>query len=251
MNLDLAGKTALITGSSKGIGFAIAKTLHEEGCLVALNGRNKDALLKSSSRLQGSYAICGDVTKIVDARTIVSDAVKSLDRLDILVCNVGNGKSVLPGSETPDEWKRVFELNLWSATNMIEASRSALEKTNGVIVCISSICGSEVVFDAPLTYSAAKAALNAYIRGIARPLGRQGIRINGIAPGNILFEGSDWEVKKNQNEESLNHFLRENVALGEFGKLQDVANLVAYLASPLARFATGAIWTLDGGQLRS
>jgi 3-oxoacyl-[acyl-carrier protein] reductase len=251
MQLGLFGKAALVTGSSKGIGRAIAETLHVEGCRVALNGRNSVDLAAATDQLAGSIGVVGDVTRPEDARRAVSEVVSAFGKLDILVCNVGSGRSVLPGRETHDEWQRVFALNLWSTTNIIEAARDVLFVSNGVIVCISSICGLEVIPGAPVTYSAAKSALHAYVRGIARPLGLNGVRINAVAPGNILFDGSVWSQRLAESEQAVQTMLEKDVALGHLGTPADVANLVAFLASPSSKFATGGIWTLDGGQVRS
>ena len=112
MNFDLKNKSALITGSSRGIGRAIAEALHAEGCRVALNGRNADDLASAADKLQGAVAVAGDVTQPAEARRIVNEATAALSGLDILVCNVGGGRSVPPGEETPDEWQKVFALNL-------------------------------------------------------------------------------------------------------------------------------------------
>lgn len=251
MQLELAGKMALVTGSSRGIGRAIAEVLHREGCRVALNGRNVDDLVSAAADLPGAVAVSGDVTRPDEARRIVAEAIAALGRIDIVVCNAGSGRSVSPGDETHDEWQRVFALNLWSATNIVEAARQALAASRGVIVCVSSICGIEVVPDAPVTYSAAKAALNAYVRGIARPLGRQGVRINAVAPGNILFDGSVWSRKLSEDAGAVQAMLERDVALARLGTPRDVAELVAYLASPRSGFATGGVWTLDGGQVHA
>jgi NAD(P)-dependent dehydrogenase (short-subunit alcohol dehydrogenase family) len=251
MQLNLAGKIALVTGSSKGIGFSIAQALHAEGCKVALNSRNSEQLAKAVAQLSGSIGLIGDVTQVVDAQRIVSESIKSFGKLDILVCNVGSGKSVPPGEENLEEWQRIFALNLWSTTNVVEAAHDALIDSKGVIICISSICGFETIAGAPITYSAAKAALHSYVRGISRPLGKQGVRINAIAPGNILFDGSVWSRKLSENASAIQSILERDVALGCLGKPQDVANLVVYLSSAHAGFATGAIWTLDGGQVHS
>lgn len=248
MQLDLAGKSVLVTGSSKGIGWAIAKALHDEGCRVALNGRNAVDLAVASGKLANSIGVVGDVTQPTDAQHVVEEVLRIFQRLDILVCNVGSGRSVPPGNESAEEWHRVFALNLWSTTNCVEAARDALTFSKGVIVCISSICGSEAVPGAPVTYSAAKAALHAYVRGIARPLGKQGVRINAVAPGNILFDGSVWALKLEEDQQAVQSMLEKEVALGCLGTPVDVANIVAYLASPRSSFATGCVWTLDGGQ---
>jgi 3-oxoacyl-[acyl-carrier protein] reductase len=250
MHLDLAGKVALVTGSSKGIGLSIAETLYAEGCRVALNARNSVDLSVRSAQLVGAIGIGGDVTEPDTARQVVDDVINAFGALDILVCNVGSGRSVPPGQEAYDEWQRVFALNLWSTTNCVEAARSALAASKGVVVCISSICGLEVIPEAPVTYSAAKAALHAYVRGIARPLGRQGVRINAVAPGNILFDGSVWGDRLAKDSATVEAMLQREVSLGSLGRSSDVASLVAYLVSPLSGFATGRIWTLDGGQTR-
>ena len=250
MDLNLTGKTALVTGSSRGIGFAIAGALHHEGCHVALNGRQPEILSQACSQLPGSLPIAGDASVFAQAKQIVERAIATMGNLDILVCNVGSGKSVPPGSETPEEWQRVFALNLWSTTNMVEASSSALVQTKGSIVCISSICGLEVIPGAPVTYSAAKAALNAYVRGISRPLGSQGVRINAIAPGNILFNGSVWSRKVQEDKETVDAMLKRDVSLTRLGTPEEVAHLACYLASPVSSFITGVVYTLDGGQVR-
>jgi 3-oxoacyl-[acyl-carrier protein] reductase len=251
MQLDLAGKKALVTGSSRGIGRAIAEVLHGEGCRVVLNGRNVDDLALTSAKLPGTMLVAGDVTQPNEARRVVADAVGLLGGLDILICNVGSGRSVPPGDETYDEWQRVFALNLWSTTNTVESAFEALAASRGVIVCVSSICGLEVVTGAPVTYSAAKSALHAYVRGIARPLGKQGIRINAVAPGNILFDGSVWSRKLAEDAAAVKIMLEREVPLASLGRPRDVADLAVYLASPRAGFATGGIWALDGGQIHS
>lgn len=248
MQLDLFEKVALVTGSSKGIGWAIAQTLHAEGCRVALNARNSLDLDAATAQLAGAIGVLGDVSQPAEAQKIVAEVLKAFGRLDILVCNVGSGRSVSPGNETADEWQRVFALNLWSTTNAVEASRDALVASKGLIVCISSICGLEVIPGVPVTYSASKAALHAYVRGIARPLGRLGVRINAVAPGNILFDGSVWSRKLAEDAPAVQAMLAKDVALGRLGTPADVASLVAYLASPRSGFASGSVWTLDGGQ---
>jgi 3-oxoacyl-[acyl-carrier protein] reductase len=251
MQLNLAGKAALVTGSSRGIGLAIAEALLGEGCRVALNSRHPEELAKVAERLPGAIAVAGDVTESTEAQRVVAEVLSSFGELDVVVCNVGSGQSVSPGEETPEEWQRVFGLNLWSATNTVAAARDALAGSKGAIVCISSICGLEVIAGAPVTYSAAKAALHVYVRGMARPLGKQGVRINAVAPGNILFDDSVWSRKLAEDEQAVQSMLEKDVALGCLGTPADVASLVAYLASPCSRFASGGIWTLDGGQVHA
>lgn len=251
MNLDLNGKTAFVTGSSQGIGLAIARAMHSQGCRVVLNGREQAELTVAVTSLPGSFAIAGDMTDPAEAVRVVSEVLGQLGHLDILVCNVGSGQSVPPGDETASEWQRVFAVNLWSTTNTIEAARSALAASRGVIICISSICGLETIPGAPVTYSVAKAALNAYVKGISRPLGKLGVRINAVAPGNVLFDGSVWSRKMAENPAAVQSMLEKEVALSRLGTPEDIANLVIYLASSISAFATGSVWTLDGGQVRT
>jgi 3-oxoacyl-[acyl-carrier protein] reductase len=251
MQLGIAGNVALVSGSSRGIGRAVANVLHAEGCRLTLNARHSGDLDAAVEDLPGAVGVTGDVTRPQDAQRIVDAAVEKFGRLDIVVCNVGDGRSVAPGRESFDEWQRIFAINLWSATNLVEAAQEQLIASKGVIVCLSSICGSEVVPGAPVTYSAAKAALNAYVRGVARPLGMHGVRINAVAPGNVLFENSVWARKLADDPGGVASMLEREVALGMLGTPADVANVVGWLVSPLAKFVTGTVIVVDGGQGRS
>ena len=144
----------------------------------------------------------------------------------------------------------MFNMNFWSAVTVIESSKQHLIKSKGNIVCISSICGNEIIPGAPITYSTAKASLNAYVKFSAKSLGKFGVRINAIAPGNIFFKNSVWDKKIKKNRKKIKKLIKENVSLNKFGSIKDVANLAGYLASPNNSFVTGSIWVLDGGQLK-
>lgn len=216
-----------------------------------LNGRDREALERQARELgANAAAAAADVTDPAACRDLVRKTEEHFGRLDILVCNVGSGASVPPGRETLDEWRRVFDVNLASATNVVEAAGELMGRQGGAIVCVSSICGLEAL-GAPVTYSAAKAALNAYVRGIARPLAARGVRINAVAPGNLLFEGSVWERKLSENAGAVQAMLDREVALKRLGSPEEISNFVTFLVSPRAAFATGAVFVVDGGQLRS
>ncbi len=248
MDLALARKRVVVTGSSSGIGLDIAQAFHSEGCSVVSNGRDEARLASSVANREDWTGVAGDVTDPSQANQLIQEASKILGGIDILVCNVGSGASVQPGSESFYDWKKSLSINFLSATNIVEAAIPELSKTKGVVVCISSICGVEVVPGAPVTYSAAKAALNAYIRGISVPLAVDGIRINGVAPGNILFEGSVWEKKINKDALAVEEMLADRVPLKRLGSPADVSNFVLWLSSPASNFVTGSIHITDGGQ---
>jgi len=249
MNLNLNDKVVLVTGSSSGLGYAIARFLIEEGANIILNGRNLVALEKAHRELGSSDYFVADLTKAEDARSLIKKVVKKYARIDGLVCNVGSGSSVPAGEESLNEWERVFAINLFSTTNIVEASKEVISKEKGSIVCISSICGQEVIPGAPITYSAAKAALNSYVKGISRPLGNMGVRINAIAPGNLLFDGSVWQKKIKDNPSVVYEMLKGSVVLGKLGTPEDISSMCAYLLSSASNFVTGSVITVDGGQV--
>jgi 3-oxoacyl-[acyl-carrier protein] reductase len=251
--LELEGRVALVTGASRGLGLAIARTLAAEGARVALVARGLDGVKSAREAIGGDTSSHGaDVTDPAAALALVRNVETQWGGLDILVCNVGSGASVPPGAETAAEWSRIMQLNLFATTNMIAAARPVMGRGNGdrSIICISSICGLAAL-GAPVTYSAAKAALNATVRGLARPLALEGIRINAVAPGNILAPGGTWERKIAEDKAAVDDMLQREVALRRLGRPEEIADVVAFLASPRAAFITGTIMVADGGQVRS
>lgn len=249
MNPALSGKRVFVSGSTAGIGLAVARAFAAEGANVAVNGRDSGRLAPVAKELSG-LAICADVSEAGGAAEAAGKIRSAWGGLDILVCNVGDGRSVPPGEETPDEWHRMLSVNLLAATNLVSACQELFPERGGAIVCISSICGVETL-GAPVAYSAAKAALNAYVSGMAPPLARRGIRINAVAPGNVLFPGGSWETKVREDSASVKAMLEREVAMRRFGTPEEIADAVLFLASDKASFITGTVLVVDGGQVRS
>lgn len=252
MDLGLAGKIALVTGASRGLGSAVARALVCEGCNVAMAARNAPALVAAQAALgEGTSTHVADVTQPEQCERLVGEVLGRWGSLDVLVCNVGRGATLSPGAETAGEWKKVLELNLASTTNMVQAARASLARGKGAVVCVSSIVGLEVIEGAPVTYSAAKAALNAYVQGIARPLALDGIRVNAVAPGNIMVPGGVWDQRLLEDREGVSAMIQREVAMRRFGRAEEIADVVVFLASARASFVTGSIYAVDGGQHRS
>jgi len=250
MNLDLNEKVALVTGSSKGIGKTIAYSLNEEGCNVIFNSRNEFSLKSAVGKLDNAFYFVADVTKSKECKKLVNYVIKKFGKIDILICNVGDGNSVKPGSETDVEWKKMINSNFFSAINIIDAAKKSLKKSKGTIVCISSIAGLETT-GAPVTYSVSKTALVSYVKRISKPFAKDGIRINSVSPGNIFFKGSIWEKKLKINKNKIKKMLENNVSLNRFGTPEEVSDLVVFLASPRSSFITGSNFVIDGGQSKS
>jgi 3-oxoacyl-[acyl-carrier protein] reductase len=203
-----------------------------------------------SKHLTNSFIACGDVSEFATASTVVEKSINLMGGLDVLICNVGSGRSALPGAETDDDWKNMFRLNFYSAVNCITAAKQALTQSQGAVVCISSICSLGVIQGAPITYSVAKSALNSYVRSVSQPLGHCGIRINAVLPGNVYFPESIWSKKLVENPTMVRSTLDKEVPLQRFATISEIAEAVAFLASSRSSFTTGALLTVDGGQTK-
>lgn len=248
--MNLKGKVALVTGASSGIGFGIAQSLSNHGCKVIMNSKSKLKLKNASKKIQGSIPIAADLSCEKQAKNFINSIKEHTKNIDILICNIGNSSSVVPGKENYKEWKKMFDSNFYTATNVIENAKNMVCKNTGSITCISSICGIDYIDGAPITYSVAKAALNHYIKLSSREFAKDGIRINGVAPGNILFEKSVWDKKLKKNKKAVISMLSKNVAMRRLGTIDEISAVVAFLSSDNANFITGTIIPVDGGQLR-
>ena len=256
MELGLENSRVLITGSSRGIGYGIASSFLEEGAIAVLTGRDEKDLTAAQEILIGKHGADHVETY---AGNLCESAVRSgLNEylaprgLDHLVCNIGSGRSVPAFQENDEEWRRLFDINIVQAAGVLRQLRgllvaSAQRGRNTSVTFIGSICGMEAL-GCPLPYASAKAALWAYAKNLVQPLAKDGIRVNQVTPGNILFPGSTWENKL--DEASVQHMLEKEVAMRRLGTVQEVSAAVVFLASKQAAFITGANLVVDGGQTR-
>lgn len=261
MELGFTGKNILISGSSGGLGFAIAEGFMAEGANVILTGRNNDSLNSANSKLSAKhpnlscYVFCGDLTDQDTISNLYEFVKNNCGSLDHLVCNLGSGKSKPVLSETREEWRRILDINLLSSASMVNTFQPLLtqqfEKSSelSTITMISSICGVDNL-GAPATYTASKAALIAYAKSISSPLAVKGIRVNTVSPGNIFFPGSTWDEKLKQGADAVNRYIEKEVPLKRFARPEEIAAVVVFLASQRAGFVVGSNWIVDGGQTR-
>ncbi len=257
MELNLSGKTAFIAGSSRGIGFAIASAFLQEGAKVVITGRNVESLEEASTLLAGEVepsrilSICGDMTNSTDIRHALDETMSAFGSIDAVVANVGNGTARGGWDLNLDDWQSALNNNLLSGMTLASTALPHLiARGRGSLTFVSSIAGYEAI-NAPVTYSAAKAAVQSAMKNLSRLVGVHGVRVNAVAPGNILFPGGTWEGKLAERREFFEQYIKSEVPLQRFGRPEEIADAVVFLASERASFITGTCLVVDGGQTRT
>lgn len=244
MATNLQGKVALVTGGSRGIGAAIAKRLAANGARVAItyatNAEAADAVVAEIQRANGqAIAIQADAADATAGSAAVEQAVATFGRLDVFVNNAGTAIPKKFEESTVEELDRVIDINFRGA---LVATQSALKHMHdgGRVIMIGSCLGERVLTPGVVAYSATKAAIKLFTQGLSREVGPRGITVNNIQPGPIDTDlnpaSGDWAVPQ-----------RANTALDRYGSVDEVAALVAFVASSEASYITGASLTVDGG----
>lgn len=256
MNLELVGKVAAVTGSSRGLGYASARALLAEGCHVAICARGAERLDAAVHELQASaasgatvIAVRADVSTTTGVTHFIERTVAELGGLDILVNNVGLARGTDLEATTDADWQEAFDQTLYPT---IRASRAALphlrQRGGGAILIVSSIFGREA--GGRMTYNAVKAAEISLTKSLAQQLAKHNIRVVGIAPGSILFPGGSWHKRQQADPEGIAEFVRRELPFGRFGTAEEVGDVVAFLASRRARWISGTTVVVDGCQSR-
>lgn len=246
--MKLGGKVVFVTGSSRGIGKAIAMEFARYGCRVVINAsKSAEELEQCKKEIEQKHGIChailGDVSSFAAVSAMFEEIKGIFGPVNILVNNAGISYMGLFTDMEPEAWQRVIDINLGS---VLHCTRLALpymiRVKEGVIINISSMWGTEGA-SCEAVYSASKGAVNAFTKAIAKEVGPSGIRVNAIACGVI-----DTKMNACFSEEEASD-LKEGIALGRFGKAEEVARLAAFLADKDAAFIHGQIITIDGCML--
>lgn len=245
MDFELQGKRAIVTGASRGIGLAVAQRFADEGGAVAICARDAEHLDAMAKALEGRgaaqvFSRAVDVRDLEALRGFARDAIAALGGLDVLVSNPTGGGG-------PDEagWRLTFEVDVLAAVAAVEETRAALASSGGgSIVFLSTIAALET-FSGPVPYGPLKASLIVYAKELARALAPEGIRVNTVAPGPVFVEGGAWDRIKQRRPDRYEEVLAMSPR-GSFGTPEEIANVVAFLASSASSFVSGTNIVADG-----
>jgi 3-oxoacyl-[acyl-carrier protein] reductase len=257
VELDLAGKVAIVTGSSRGLGLASAVALVREGCRVTICARGEDRLMEAVEELRNVaqngravLPVVADLATVEGVESVVTQTLEAFGGIDILVNNVGLARGAGIADTSDAEWTEALNQTLFPA---IRASRLAVphmrKRGGGAIVMIASIFGRES--GGRMTYNAVKAAEISLAKAMAQQLARDNIRVNSVAPGSISFPGGTWHRRQQEDPAAMADFVRRELPFGRFGRPEEVGAVVAFLVSARASWISGASVPVDGCQSRS
>ncbi|PWB79650.1 MAG: short-chain dehydrogenase [Candidatus Methylomirabilota bacterium] len=254
MELGLRGKVVMVTGGSRGIGKAIAMGFAEEGCRLSLCGRTQATLEEVADVITLSgvelLTVSADVTDPHGAERFVQATLDRYERIDVLVNNVGGSRRGELEALSEQDWRDTYDLNFFSTLRMVRLAVPIMKRQGGGrIINIASIWGREA--GGAMTYNASKAAVISLSKSLARELAPHNILVNSVAPGSTLFPGGSWDRRQRENPIQIAQFIKDELPLGRFGRPEEVAAVVVFLASEKASLMTGACVTVDGCQSRS
>ncbi len=247
MNIDFSGKRAVVCGGSRGIGRSIALGFAQAGAAVSICARGAETLEAARAEIaKFGHAAHAGVCDLSDGEAIrgyIASAAQALGGIDILV----NNASGLGMTDDDAGWAASVAVDMMAIVRATQAALPFLKQAKGTVVNTSSISALRTSARTP-PYGAIKAAVIQYTSTQAAMYAKDGIRVNGVAPGSIEFPGGSWEKRKSDNPNLYNAILR-SIPFGRLGHPEEVANVVLFLASPLASWITGQTIVVDGGQL--
>jgi 3-oxoacyl-[acyl-carrier protein] reductase len=252
MDLKLTGKTALVTGSSRGIGLATAKALAAEGCRVMLSARSTEQLREAETTLRAAgaevTAHAGDVGNPDHAHRVIEVIVAAYGGIDILVNNVGGGGGgARIADSTDNDWRGALETNLIQTVRMMRLALPHMKgRTSGAVINIASISGWSPQLAMSGQYGAAKAALIFDTERWALEFVPYGIRVNTVSPGSILVEGNGWDRYRLANPAYFEDYVRHGFPMGRLGTAEEAADVIVFIASPRAYWINGRNIPVDG-----
>ncbi|CAD0199259.1 unnamed protein product [Chrysodeixis includens] len=243
-------KVVIVTGSSSGIGAAIAIEFSALGAHVCLVGRNKEKLDEVGRKCNNPLVLVADVTQDKDAQRIVNETVRYFGKLDILINNAGmGGAASITAENAMAVYDKLMSTNLRSVVYLTHLAAPHIIKTKGNIINISSVCALRILLKDSFAYNTSKAGLDHFTRSVAAELASDGVRVNAVNPGPVLTDIVQNSGFSDAQQKAVFENMKKGTALNRISEPSEIADLVTFLASDKARAITGSIYVSDNGTL--
>lgn len=255
MDLHLKDRVVLITGSSHGLGLAMARSLAGEGARLMLSARREEGLTEAADRLRDETSAevattALDLTREETAERLVQATIDRFARLDVLINNIGGAPKGPFAERSDQDWRLGIDLDLMSHVRVTRAALAHLREGSAILFT-ASLFGRESGGPGRSIYTSTKAAVIGLAKTLAIELAPKGIRVNSLAPGSIRFPGGSWDRRAIADPQAIEEFVARELPMGRFGTAEEVGDVAAFLVSDRASWITGACISVDGGQGRT